>query len=214
MKIKAFWLVLVASPIAAPPAYNNLVQQINALMYSVQPVQKEPEPKPQAPIAVQQQLAPQQTVTTNITSATDLATSPSDPTVMQDITNTLIPLIISPALAKMLAQDTTQMNFDEQLDTAYGAAAFLTKLSTKMESLSDASLDYIKSPQFADHAFAKRLLGVVLAFQSIFDERLEAYKNMKPQPTIIKEIKKVIVQQKKTLEKLLQDRFGIENSPA
>lgn len=197
-------LIYVNVLIGGPLSYHQILHQLESL--HVTPSSSEEQENPQA---IQPEQASQQhnVVLSSSTTEPHYATNSSS---MQDITNTLLPLIINPALGKILNQDVTQISFEEQLDNAYLAAAFLTKLNTKMESLSPESLEYIKSPQFAEHAFAKKLFGAVLGLRSIFEERLEAYKNIKPQSTIVKELKKIITQQKKSVEKLLQESFGMQ----
>jgi hypothetical protein len=136
------------------------------------------------------------------------ATHAYNPAILQDITNSLLPLTINTNIGKILAQDSTQLSFDEQLDNMHTIAAFLTKLHLKIEALTPEAHNYLKSEEFAQHTLAKKLLGVMLAVQSLFDERLETYKSIKPQSAIVKELKKVVTQQKKLITTLLKDYFN------
>ena len=196
-------VIYVNTLASGPLSYHQILQQLIDLTPKIQL----PESQEIMHVTLPQQSAIQQNIPSESSDTTSYATNNST---IQDITNTLLPLIINPTLGKILNQDVTRISFEEQLDNAHMAAAFLTKLNTKMESLSPESLEYIKSPQFAEHALAKKLFSAILSLRSIFEERLEAYKNIKPQPTIVKELKKIITQQKKSVEKLLQESFGIQ----
>ena len=215
---KYFLLFSTTTSLAAPLTYHDLVQQMEAIsQQNIQANQPaaQPQAQPLQPAQIQPQQSPQQQPSTPAPVANSqpapvtTTSSAENHDLIQNITATLLPLSINTALAKILSQDASKATFEEQLDQIHTAAAFLTKLTTKLEAFSPEALDYLKSQHFAEHTIAKKLFKNILALQSLFDERLDAYKNIKPQPTIVKELKKMITQQKKLIDALLHDTFGI-----
>lgn len=196
-----FWLILVPCLLTARLKYENILEQMIAIANQKMEDGAIFNPAEQPQIIELSNTATEPSIQTQ---SLDAEAITYNPTLLNNITNMLLPLTINTKIDKILDQDTSQVSYDEQLENSHMIAAFITKLKTKVEMLSVETQAYLKSQEFAQHIFAKKLFGIMLSLQNFLNNQLESYKNMKPQPQMVRELKKVILQQKKIIDPLIE----------
>lgn len=128
---------------------------------------------------------------------------------LKAISAALTPLIAAYPTEKLIPQDPTKCSLDEQLEQMHTVATFLTKLKIKLETLSPEARDFIKTASFAGQPMARILAKNLLSLQSLFESQLEAYKKVKPQPAMIKELKKLITSCAKEVDMLCKELLNV-----
>ena len=168
------------------------------------PIQPQPKPSPASIISMTAQSSPASNVQENILSA------PASPNIaaaqpahtheektelewslIKSISAVLTPLITAYPTERLIPADPEKVSLDEQLEQMHTIATFVTKLKTKLELLTPEAREFIKTASFAGNPIARMLARNLLSLQSFFESQLASYKQVKPQSTLVKELKKL-----------------------
>lgn len=142
-----------------------------------------------------------------------LATAPSSHdektelewTLIKSITTALTPLITAYPTERLIPADPAKVSFDEHLEQMHTIATFVTKLKTKLEVLTPEAREFIKTASFAGNPIARMLARNLLSLQSFFESQLASYKQVKPQSTLVKELKKLTTSCAKEVDALCKE---------
>lgn len=126
-------------------------------------------------------------------------------TLIKSISAALTPLITAYPTERLIPAAPAQCSFDEQLEQMHTIATFITKLNAKLETLSPEARAFIKTASFAGNSIARMLARNLLSLQSFFESQLAAYKQVKPQPLLVKELKKLTTSCAKEVDALCKE---------
>jgi hypothetical protein len=186
----------VPSPAPAVPAQTNApaLSPAQAVLAAVTAQHAQQPAQAQPAAAVQEAAAPQGDERTEF-----------EWTLIKSISAALTPLITAYPTESLIPADPTKSSLEEQLEHMHTIAAFITKLKTKLETLSPESREFIKTASFAGNPIARMLSRNLLSLQSFFENQLASYKQIKPQSTLVKELKKLTTGCSKEVDALCQE---------
>lgn len=124
---------------------------------------------------------------------------------LKSIATALTPLIAAYPTERLIPAEPATLTLDEQLDQMHVIATFITKLKIKLEALTQPERDFIKTASFAGNPIARMLARNILSLQSYFESQLNSYKQFKPQPTLVKELKKLTTSCAKEVDALCKE---------
>jgi hypothetical protein len=123
------------------------------------------------------------------------------------ISTALTPLVTAYPTEKLIPLDPTKSTLDDQLEQIHTVSTFLTKLKIKLELLKPEEREFIKTASFAGNPIARMLNKTLLSLQSLFESQLADYKQVKPQSTLVKELKKLVTASAKEVDGLCKELF-------
>lgn len=121
----------------------------------------------------------------------------------------VIKTVFTPLLAhyyfeKIIPQDPQTTSLEEQLEYIHMVSTFIMRLRAQYNSLSEPVQEFIKTPFAQEQSLIKLINKILVCLQSFFAERNIAYKAIKPQTPLVKELKKMSTEVSKAVDLVCQ----------